>query len=214
LREVGPPTAERIFTTQGQTTSRLVFQVTNRTLDAYHRATARGYLGTVFPADGGHMFYRFGHEVFDFREDGFFWAPVRPIGSVRYEEIVPLPPPVQRRIGTGLSRLKQTRGRELGHYDFFGSGGGRHCVSWFSELRVGSQGEDLVQWLGGTPHDGASLPAFARFMLERATPVEAVVLFDDRPRDQSYLQQMEFRLITVEKLLADHAARQRQAGRQ
>jgi hypothetical protein len=186
--------------------TREVVQVTNRSLEAFVQATSKGYLEVVVPAGKGHVFFRYGGEVFDFYQGGFRIGPVRPIGSERYWMLVPLTAAQERRLASYLARLKQTGGKELGAYDFEGEKG-FHCVTWMLRLALEGKaggGANLVKLLGGKPADGASMPSFARFMLRRASPVEAVVVYKNEERTPTQLGRLRFDLMSSRALR--HAA--------
>ncbi len=183
--------------------SREIVQVTNGSLASFVEATGKGYLEVVVPAGKGHVYFRYGKEVFDFHPGGFRVGEVRPIGSDRYGMLVPLSPAQEAKLARYLGRLKATSGKELGAYDFEGEKG-FHCVTWMMRLALEGQGasgaKNLVQALGGRPRDGESMPAFARFMLRRASPVEAVVLYKNEARTPRELGQMTFNLMSSREL--------------
>ena len=183
--------------------TRQIVQVTNESLAGFVEATQKGYLEVVVPAGKGHVFFRYGKEVFDFYPGGFRVGGVRPVGSERYGMLVPLSPTQEAKLQRYLGRLKATGGQELGAYDFEGEKG-FHCVTWMMRLALeGKGGQDaksLVQALGGGSRDGASMPSFARFMLRRASPVEAVVLYKNETRTPSQLGRMKFNLMSSREL--------------
>jgi hypothetical protein len=182
--------------------TRPIVQVTNENLASYVEATAKGYLEVVVPAGKGHVFFRYGKEVFDFYPGGFRVGGVRPVGSERYGMLVPLTPTQEAKLARYLDRLKATGGKELGAYDFEGEKG-FHCVTWIMRLALEGKGggaKSLVQALGGRPRDGGSMPAFARFMLRRARPVEAVVLYQNDERTPGELGTLRFNLLSSREL--------------
>jgi len=179
---------------------RQVVQVTDQTIDAFTRATARGYLEVVVPANKGHLFFRHGNEVFDFYQGGFRCGPVRPINGERYGMLIPLTADQEGRLGRYLDRLKRTGGQELGTYDFSGERG-FHCVTWVLREALGRGGENLVQLLGGKAKHGHGMPSFSRFLLKRANPVEAVVVYQNQPRTSSQLGRMKLELMSLRELV-------------
>jgi hypothetical protein len=179
---------------------RQVVQVTDQTLAAFTRATARGYLEVVVPANRGHVYFRHGNEVFDFYPGGFRSGPVRPINGERYGMLIPLTADQEGRLGRYLDRLKRTGGQELGTYDFTGERG-YHCVTWMLREALGGGGENLVQLLGGRAKHGTGMPGFSRFLLKRARPVEAVVVYQNQPRTSSQLGRMKLELMSLRELV-------------
>lgn len=187
-----------------QMRTRAVVQVTNQTLEAFVQSTERGYLEVVVPANKGHVFFRYGRDVFDFYPGGFRVGQVRPIGSERYGMLVPLSAEQERAVASYLGRMKRTEGKELGDYDFSGVKG-FHCVSWMCRPRLDPQRGDLVGLLGGKPKDGESMPRFARFLLKRARPLDAVVVYQDGARTATQLDHMRFDIMSLRDLIRDHA---------
>jgi len=183
--------------------TREVIQITNANLESFVSATSKGYLEVVVPAGKGHVYFRYGKEVFDFYPGGFRVGNVRPVGSERYGMLVPLSAGQEARLQRYLGRLKAEGGRELGAYDFNGEKG-YHCVSWMMRLALEGKGrggaKSLVAALGGKPDDGGSMPRFARFMLRRASPVEAVVLYKNEERTPTQLGRMKFNLMSSREL--------------
>ena len=184
--------------------TRKVIQVTNKTLGKYVNSTKKGYLEVVVPANKGHVFFRYGKEVFDFYPKGFRVGNVRPIGSERYGMLIPLDKKQERKIQRYLSRLKKTGGKELGKYDFHGDGG-FHCVSWIMRLAMAGKqhggSKNLAELLGGRKKDGGSMPRFSRFMLKKALPVEAVVVYNnDGVKSQGELSRMGFAIMSSRQL--------------
>lgn len=185
--------------------NRKVLQVTNKTLDSFSKATAKGYLEVVVPANKGHVYFRHGGQVFDFYPKGLRVGPVRPIGSERYGFLVPLTSRQELKLKSYLKHMKKTRGRELGKYDFHGDTG-FHCVSWMMRLALGDKkGDSLVKVLGGRHKDGASMPRFASFMLKKAKNVEAVVVYNDTPSSRSQLTRLGLQLMSSKELRRAHA---------
>ena len=185
--------------------TRKVIQVTNKTLGSYVNSTKKGYLEVVVPANKGHVFFRYGKEVFDFYPKGFrVGAATRPNGSERYGMLIPLNKKQERKIQRYLKRLKKSGGKELGKYDFHGEGG-FHCVTWMMRLAMAGKqhggSKDLAQWLGGRKKDGSSMPRFSRFMLKKAAPVEAVVVYNSgNVKSRSELSRMAFDIMSSRQL--------------
>jgi hypothetical protein len=165
---------------------RRVVQVTNDSLGHFTKETARGYLEVMVPANTGHLFFRHGGEVYDFYQNGFRWGPVRPIKNERYGMLLRLTPNQERRLTRYLGGLKKTCGKELGTYDFSGRKG-FHCVSWIMRLALDGKGQNLVQLLGGKPDQRMGMPSFSRFLLKRAEPLEAIVLYNNTTHSSSQL---------------------------
>ena len=186
-------------------TRRKVFQVKNENLQKYVNATQKGYLEVVVPKNKGHVYFRYGKEVFDFYPGGFRVGEVRAIRSDRYGMLVPLSKSQEKRLQSYLSRLKTTDAKELGKYDFHGQKG-FHCVSWIMRLGIGDKGENLAQLLGGKRNDARSMPRFSRFMLKRAKNVEAVVVYSTENRKSSELDRMNFELMSSKQLRGAHQA--------
>jgi len=179
--------------------------VDNQRLPQLNKATARGYLEVVVPANKGHVYFRHGAEVFDFYPGGLRVGGVRPIRSERYGFLIPLRRGEERRLRSYLARLKKTEGAELGPYDFHGDKG-FHCVSWLMRAALGAErrgeraGRNLVALLGGRPRDGGSMPRFARFLLARAKRVEAVVVYRDGSAAKAPLARTRLQLISSRAL--------------
>jgi hypothetical protein len=186
--------------------ARSLVQVTNATLETYVQQTERGYLEVVVPANKGHVFFRHGREVFDFYPGGFRVGTVRPIGSERYGMLIPLTPKQERKLEAYLGRLKRTEGKELGAYDFEGDKG-FHCVSWMTRCALDRRqrsGVNIVDLLGGKPGDGESMPRFARFLLQRARPLDAVVVYQDTPRTDRELDTLRPAIMSLRDLRRAH----------
>jgi len=185
--------------------TRKVIQVTNKTLGKYVDSTKKGYLEVVVPANKGHVFFRYGKEVFDFYPKGFRVGTVRPIGSERYGMLIPLNKKQERRLQSYLKRLKKTGGKELGKYDFHGEEG-FHCVSWMMRLAMAGKqhggSKSLAEVLGGGKKiREAGMPRFSRFMLKKAAPVEAVVVYNnDGVKSQTELSRMSFALMSSRQI--------------
>lgn len=184
--------------------TRKVIQVTNKTLGSYVNSTRKGYLEVVVPANKGHVFFRFGKEVFDFYPKGFRVGGVRPIGSERYGMLIPLNKKQERKLQRYLAGLKKSGGKELGKYDFHGDDG-FHCVTWIMRLAMAGKqhggSKNLAQWLGGRNKDGSSMPRFSRFMLKKAAPVEAVVVYNnDGIKSRGELSRMAFDIMSSRQL--------------
>jgi len=192
-------------------TDRQMVSVSNANLEQYVAATERGYLEVVVPKGKGHVFFRYGREVFDFYPGGFRVGPVRPIGSERYGMLVPLTAEQETRLQGYLGRLKQTNGAELGEYDFHG-GKGFHCVTWMMRLAFDPQQGDLVSALGGKHRDGSSMPSFSRFMLKAARPVDAVVLYSAEGKSARELSRAELDLMSLRDIGRAFRAEQRAAA--
>jgi len=188
---------------------RKLVQVTNDTLNRVTRATARGYLEVVFPANKGHVYFRHGTKVFDFYRGGFRCGGVRPIRSERYGMLVRLTPGQERRLTVYLEGLEASGGKELGSYDFSGRKG-FHCVSWLMRLDLDGEGHNLMQVLGSKSSHAPGMPNFSRFMLKKASGVEAVLVYRDPPKTASRLGWMRFQLMSnrgiVKAYLADKRA--------
>lgn len=179
---------------------RQLYAASNENLSAITRATKKGYLEVIFPADRGHVFYRLGDRVFDFYDKGFRAGPVRPIKSDRYGFLVRITEKQEKRLAAYFQRLEQTAGKELGRYDFHGEKG-FHCVTFMLREQVGERpGEHLVKVLGGNRKDGRSMPKFARFMQDKAKHVEGVVVYKKDAIDSSQLAQMELALMSSDQL--------------
>ena len=184
--------------------TRKVIQVTNKTLGQFVGSTRKGYLEVVVPANKGHVFFRYGKEVFDFYPGGFRVGPVRPIGSERYGVLIPLNKKQERSIASYLKRLKKTGARELGSYDFHGQEG-FHCVSWMMRLALAGKqhggSKNLAEVLGGRKKDGGSMPRFSRFMLKKALPVSAVVVYNNEGvKSRGELSRMAFEIMSSRQL--------------
>jgi len=186
-----------------QMRTRPVVQVTNQTLEAFVKSTESGYLEVVVPAGKGHVFFRHGRDVFDFYPGGFRVGGVRPIGSERYGMLIPLTADQERAVTRYLGRLKGSEGKELGEYDFSGEKG-FHCVSWMCRAKIDPQRGNLVGLLGGKPRDAESMPRFARFLLKRARPLDAVVVYQDQPRTAAQLDRMRFDIMSLRDLVREH----------
>jgi hypothetical protein len=191
---------------------RRMVQVTNSDLKRLTRATSKGYLEVIFPANKGHVWFRHGEEVFDFYQGGFRCGGVRPIRSDRYGVLVKLTPGQEQRLVRQLERLKQSGGRELGPYDFSGREG-LHCVSWFMRLGLDDAGHDLIHLLGGSwsPRP-PGMVRFSRFMVKRARPVEAVLVYSDGQRTPSQLGRMKLQLISSRGIERAHRQMQRRSA--
>jgi hypothetical protein len=188
-----------------QMRARTVVQVTNQTLERFVESTERGYLEVVVPAGKGHVFFRHGRDVFDFYPGGFRVGGVRPIGSERYGMLIPLTADQERAVTRYLGRLKGSEGKELGEYDFSGEKG-FHCVSWMCRAKIDPQRGNLVGLLGGKPRDAESMPRFARFLLKRARPLDAVVVYQDEARTAKQLDRMRFDIMSLRDLIREHAS--------
>jgi hypothetical protein len=128
---------------------------------------------------------------------------VRPISSDRYGFLVRLTPSQTARLRAQLDDLEVTKAAELGPYDFNGEKG-FHCVSWFTRIPIGDEGENLLSLLGGKPEDGHSMPDFARFV-ERTAPSHVLYTQDAIPHAK--LATTPLRIITLEELEKAWAAR-------
>ena len=61
--------------------------------------------------------------------------------------------------------------------------------------------KNLAQWLGGRNKDGSSMPRFSRFMLKKAAPVEAVVVYNnDGIKSRGELSRMAFDIMSSRQL--------------
>jgi hypothetical protein len=182
---------------------RRLVHVTNQTLDRVTKETARGYLEVVVPANKGHVYFRHGTKVFDFYQGGFRSGGVRPIRSDRYGLLVKLTRGQERRLTDYLQRLERSGGKELGTYDFTGRKG-FHCVSWLMRLDLDGRGHNLMQVLGSKSAHAPGMPNFSRFVLKRATNVEAVLVYKDTPRTASQLSRMKFQLMSNRGIVKAH----------
>ncbi|MCA9665738.1 MAG: hypothetical protein KC503_09130 [Myxococcales bacterium] len=169
---------------------RRVVQVSNQTLGAFVDATKHDYLEVMVPKARGHVYFRYGEKVYDFYPGGFRVGGVRPIGSERYGMLVPLTTAQKSRLAAYLGALEADGGRRLGEYDFQGEKG-LHCVSWMMQLAFGDKGQSLARTLGAKK-DGMGMASFARFMLQKAAPVDAVVLYSDAKLDSKALDRHHF----------------------
>lgn len=197
---------------QDAVVQRRVVQITNQTLGQLTRATDRGYLEVVVPANKGHVYFRHGQEVFDFYQGGFRCGEVRPIKSERYGMLVKLTRAQERRLTSYLAGLKASGGAELGDYDFTGHEG-FHCVSWLLRAGLDEAGHNLAQVLGSRGKRASGMPNFSRFMLKRARQVEAVLVYQDEPRTPSQLDRMRFQLMSNRGIVRAYRAEQREAAR-
>jgi hypothetical protein len=175
--------------------------VTSATL-ADFVARERDVLEVVVPASRGHVYFRVGEKVYDFSEAGLRVGPVRPIASDRYGFVVRLAPADLGRLRAHLERLERTGGAELGAYDFRGAEG-FHCVTWFSRLPIGPEGQTVLEALGASTKDGESMPAFARFL---ASHVPEQIVYSNTPRDRATLDALKLDIMTLEQLEAAYAA--------
>lgn len=189
---------------------RRLLQVTNRSLDAFTRATARGYLEVVVPASTGHVFFRHGDRVYDFYQGGFRTGGVRAIQRERYGMLIKLTRGQERRLTSYLDRLERTGGKELGPYDFHGREG-FHCVSWLLRQPLDRRGNNLLGLLGGDSARRPGMPGFSRFLLKRARPLEAVVLYSDARRSPSALSRARFKLMSNRQIVRQFRREQRAA---
>lgn len=179
---------------------RQLYAASNENLSQVTKATGKGYLEVIFPADRGHVFYRLGDRVFDFYDKGFRARSVAPINGDRYGFLVRVTPKQEQRLGAYFQRLEATKGKELGKYDFEGVKG-FHCVTFMLREQVGERaGEHLVKLLGGNRKDGRSMPSFARFMLEKAKNVESVVVYKKDAIDATQLSTLELALMSRDGL--------------
>jgi hypothetical protein len=190
---------------------RKLVQVTNATLDRVTRATAKGYLEVVVPADKGHVYFRHGTKVFDFFQGGFRCGGVRPIRSERYGLLVKLTRGQERRLTAYLKGLEASGGKELGAYDFTGRKG-FHCVSWLMRLDLDGRGHNLMQVLGSKSDHAPGMPNFSRFVLKKASGVEAVLVYGQRSRTTSQLERMKFRLMSNRGIVKAYLAEKREAS--
>ena len=174
---------------------RTIVRVTNQGLNDFVERTQAGYLEVIVPAGVGHVWFRHGRELFDFGPQGFRVGGVRPINNERYGMLIRLTPEQETNLTSYLERLKQTGGAELGGYDFHGEKG-FHCVTWMMRLQLDAAKGNLVKVLGGKERDGWSMPAFSRFLLRRASPVEAVIAYQNEAEPAKDLGTMDFKLMS------------------
>jgi hypothetical protein len=197
-----------------QLRSRTLLQVTNASLQQFTKATSKGYLEVVVPANKGHVYFRHGGKVFDFYPGGLRVGGVRPIRSDRYGMLVKLTPKQEKRLARYFGRLEQTNGAELGKYDFHGDKG-FHCVTWLMRAALGDKGGDnLVKLLGGRAKHGRSMPRFARFMLKQAAGrgaanqkgygVEAVAIYKADSLSSTQLGKLNLQLMSSRQLRRAH----------
>ena len=197
-----PALLSRVF--KKKTVTRDVYHVNNHALKSYIDATKRGFLEVVVPANTGHVWFRHGEKLYDFGPSGFRVSGVREIGKTeRYGVLVRLSKAQEKKLAHYLERLESTKGAELGLYDFQGDKG-FHCVTWLMRHSFGPG--NFVKMLGGKPNDGDSMPRFAQFMVKRAQPVEAVVLYSNEAQSEKSLSHKKFDLKTLRGLRADFAA--------
>jgi hypothetical protein len=50
------------------------------------------------------------------------------------------------------------------------------------------------------------MPRFASFLLKRARPLDAVVVYQDEPRTAKQLDRMRFDILSLRDLVREHAA--------
>lgn len=187
---------------------RSVIQVTNETLPSYLAHTSTKYLEVMFPAARGrvgHVYFRYGKEVMDFNPEGLRVGEARPIKSDRYAMLVPLNHEQEQAVKSYFKEIKHSWPSTLGKYDFSGKDG-FHCVSWFMNKALDSQGRNLAQILGNSSNrrrssgEAGGVVRFSRFMLKKAAPVEGVMLFKKDPLTSKQLDKLKFDLITHRQL--------------
>jgi hypothetical protein len=192
-----PAKLQGLFKKRG--VQRPVVHINSTTLPHYVKATQKGYLEVVVPSKTGHVWFRHGEKLYDFAPDGFRVSGVRPINKERYGVLVKLTKSQEKRLVHYLDRLEKTKGAELGLYSFHGNKG-FHCVTWLMRQSFGSGKSNLVQMLGGSAKDGSSMPRFTQFMLKRAQPVEAVVVYNKKPLSEAQLSTMNFDVMSSRQL--------------
>lgn len=183
---------------------RNLFQVQPEKLPQYLAATSKGYLEVIFPEQVGHVYFRYGNEMFDFQDKGFVAREMRSSKRVKFGALIKLDKEQEVRLSRYLSRLKGSNGAELGKYDYHGKEG-FHCVTWMMRESLGeNQGESLVRILGGKDKDGRSMPRFARFLLKRAKGVTNIAVHEGAERTTQSLSSERFdNVITTLNQLRD-----------
>jgi hypothetical protein len=176
---------------------RKLVHIDNKNLDGFIKATTKGYLEVVIPANTGHVWFRYGEKLYDFGPKGFRVSGVREITKERYGSLVRLNAKQEKDLGHYLERLETTKGAELGLYDFKGDKG-FHCVSWLMRHSFGEG--NFVKMLGGTAKDAKNMPNFSRFMVKGARNVEAIVVYNKDKLSSANLDKHKFDLMSLPAL--------------